>query len=604
MAFNNLQNTVANINSGLISGEIKKVLNKPLDVSVSDFVSNLSGYNDISTLGGASNILSAIKADYTLRGNLDEWLFRHYLEDEGISFERNYLTSYDSTPSDNEDPVSFGFDIIIDYANSPLFNGSVENFITNVGADIQELNSRLNLIKQFKSQFFKFFKIDTPGSLSETPPIYTAGKQKARTYYIKKITGLDDLSESINYDAPKQFVDFGKQYLTLTLNEDVTINMGYLASLYRILTWSRLNGKKMFPDNLLRFDMSIIVTESRKFNRVKKNGNGNGYDQFADVISRYIYRIYECQMFFEKLSHDDSIDMTKLDLSEGFDFRIAYKYSTLKFEWLKKYDFQNGLVSQLGTSVLNNLYANLSAVNPSDTNTANLDGTKIFPQIGNYAFNKMNLENLKKVDNSIQNVSDNDGVYHSDSGLRDSYDNTLRDKLLQKTIDNIKQNINSKTGTLLSGFTDDGWSYNIPAYQLNKDSILGSSLIGIINSVIGNFNSGFTDDGWTYNIPAYYINRTLNSLNNTIETALGSANISLSTTQGGINNPSNTFDGIQIDAETWLSEHAELRTNSVFVQNGFGADGYEYNLDAWASNEAESQNKNYVTPNDRIYTGR
>ena len=147
-------NTVGNINSGLVSDPIKGILDKKLDISVSDFITSLSGYNSDTTLGGINNILSAIKADYTLRGNLDEWLFRHYLEDEGISFNDSYWTSYESTPPDNEDPVSFGFDIIIDYANSPLFNGSVENFITKVGVGIPELQSRADLIKQFKSQFF------------------------------------------------------------------------------------------------------------------------------------------------------------------------------------------------------------------------------------------------------------------------------------------------------------------------------------------------------------------------------------------------------------------------------------------------------------------
>ena len=49
----------------------------------------------------------------------------------------------------------------------------------------------------------------------------------------------------------------------------------------------------MFPDNLLRFDMEIVVTESRKYNAVSKNDKSTttSLDQYADVISRYKYNI-------------------------------------------------------------------------------------------------------------------------------------------------------------------------------------------------------------------------------------------------------------------------------------------------------------------------
>ena len=195
-----------------------------------------------------------------------------------------YLSSFVETDTDNEDPISFGYDLIIDYDTSPLFNGAVEDFINNFSS-YAEISSRLDILSSFKQQFFKFFKIDSQNLL---------GLDEPRTYYLQKISGLNELSESISSDKSKQFVDYGKDYITLTLREDVSVNTGYLAALYKLLTWSRVHGKKMIPDNLLRFDIEIVITEARRFNRVVKNSDST-LNQYADLISRYKYKLYECQ---------------------------------------------------------------------------------------------------------------------------------------------------------------------------------------------------------------------------------------------------------------------------------------------------------------------
>jgi hypothetical protein len=543
---------------------------------------DLPGYNGNSIEEGALNILESIKIDYSLRENLDEWLFRHYLEDLGISYPQGYLSSVNSTPSDNEDPVSFGYDIIINYANSPLFNGAIEDFC-NKFSSVKEINSRLGIIYEFKQQFFKFFKIDSPKlSANDAPPpfynINGRSPQRARTYYIKKIAGLDRLSESINSDSPIQFVNYGKDYLTLTLNEDVTVNMGYLASLYRMLSWSRLNGKNMFPENLLRFDMAIVVTEARKFNRVDSGV------EYADVISRYIYQVYECQMFFEKLSHEDTIDMTKLEASDGFDLRINYKYATLQFDWLKNYDFANKLVSTDYNSplaILNNSLSDLTTIPPNFTN--------IFALFNSTLQTTTNQEDLNEIPTSGSPDRTIYGIYHSDSGWRDSSrttsqdwqddKNTIRYQLLEKTLTNIKTNLSKNTGTVLSGFTEDGWSYNIPAYNqnLNQNSFLGSLLGGVIRSVLSGVNSGFTEDGWQYNLAAYYVNRTFNRLNNTLANALGVGGVNVSSAMPGINIPAFTYAGLQLDSEDWLATHTQVRNSQIAPKLTLGPEGWKIN---------------------------
>lgn len=562
-----IQNIVGNINSGLLKdGDIRKgILLRPLDISLSDFIPTIPGYAADKTItSGAEDVLSSIKIDYSLRENLEEWLFKHYLEDIDVSYPRGYLSSY-KTPDDNEDPISFGYDVIINYDTSPFFNGSIENFCdADFVAGITEIQTRKNLIEEFKKQFFKFFKVDTPSTVgAEKYSVNNRTPQKVRTYYIRKIVGLDKLSETINSDSPLQFTNYGKDYLSLTLYEDVTLNMGYLATLYRMLSWSRLHGKNMFPENLLRFDMNIVVTEARRFDRSDENGN-----QYADVISRYVYQLYECQMFFERLTHEDTIDMTKLDLSEGFDIKINYKYATLKFEWLKNYDFSNKQISELNNSIiLNNRYSNLNTTPSDETNNAVISDNNITATSRTYDFNQIPA--------SLGSNPSIYGYYHSDSGLRDGT-STLRDKLLEKTIQNIKDNTNRNIGVIVSGFIDSGWSYNIKEYQKIHSSTRPSLLLDIINTFATAINSGFTDGGWTINLAAWYLNRTFNRLNNTILNALG-LNSSLNTTKPGSYINSFSSDGFLINSEDYKSMRGQFINSRIVPTLINGPRGWRIN---------------------------
>jgi hypothetical protein len=77
-------------------------------------------------------------------------------------------------------------------------------------------------------------------------------------YYLKKVAGLKNLSESNTGDTKKYLVDYRKDLITLDFNEDVTLSIGTLAHLYKLLYWSKPNGKSIIPENLLRFNCDII----------------------------------------------------------------------------------------------------------------------------------------------------------------------------------------------------------------------------------------------------------------------------------------------------------------------------------------------------------
>lgn len=279
------------------------------------------------------------------------------------------LASFTNTPYENNDPVTYGFEIVIDAISSPLLNGSVEDFIAQFSY-ISEIASKGIVIDDFKRQFSKIFKTkgspktmsysdsdvlinsqrngqimasNTTGLLSSyagaetnTKHLYRSGKKAYMSYYLQKIDGLSKLIESNTSDAKNYLTDYGKDVIKLTFLEDVSATMGALAHLYKLLYWSKPNGKNLIPENLLRFNCDIIVSECRNFNRVRKASKTGDLEIIKDNVSRYIYQLRECQFYFNTMPHDDSIDMGNIkqygDGAGIYEVTFDYKYSSTKFE--------------------------------------------------------------------------------------------------------------------------------------------------------------------------------------------------------------------------------------------------------------------------------
>jgi hypothetical protein len=249
--------------------------------------------------------------------------------------------SYSSVAA-KEDPVIFGFDIFIRAQESPLFSSSLQDSVSTFLASTvvtgnDEMNARGQVWQDFKSAFFDFFRNET---LYDTP--FTAGgaanndntSNSRFYYYLKKVSGLSNLVEQNSGDTAKSFIDYGKDMIKLEFTEDVTLRIGRLAQLYKSLYWSRLNGKTMIPENLLRFDCDIIISEVRNFAKVKKSlSSGKDLDIIRDNVNRYVYTLYECQLFFDKMGHPDEIDLGgPKDMFTGYNIGFNYKFSTCRLD--------------------------------------------------------------------------------------------------------------------------------------------------------------------------------------------------------------------------------------------------------------------------------
>jgi hypothetical protein len=263
------------------------------------------------------------------------------------------LDTFNGTPYEQNDPVIFGFDIIIDDVTSPLLNGSVLDFLRNYN-NVSEISSRIPVYEDFKQQFIKFFK--TKSTVSINPETTTISKMRQPStpeapsrdnffqdmnkkaymnYYLKKVAGLDKLIEQNTPSAKKFLVDYNKDIISLSFSEDVTLSVGTLAHLYKLLYWSKPNGKGIVPENLLRFNCDIIVSEVRNYKRVIKGIENNEIKVIKDNVSRYVYSLRECQFYFNTLPHGADVDMggTPTAFGEGaYTVQFDYKYSTVKLE--------------------------------------------------------------------------------------------------------------------------------------------------------------------------------------------------------------------------------------------------------------------------------
>jgi hypothetical protein len=307
------------------------------------------------------------------------------------------LRNFSSSSWENQDPVVYSFQVVIDALSSPLLNGSVEEFIDTY-PNVSEIQSRRRVIYDFKMQFQKLFK--TKGKIEcrqkeidlyDNEALYSdygssylnqyanadnpqgsklkrRGKRAYLAHYLYKIDGLHKLNESNTPETKKFLVDYGKDIITLTFNEDVSGTMAALSHLYKMLYWSKPLGKGVIPENLLRFNCDIVVTEVRNFNRIRnamavsdKDISRNIYkiQTLKDNVSRHIYSLKECQFYFDTPSHETSIDNSQIKVYEGFDVKFDYKYSTLKFDkWVsdpnlfgRYVGYNNGALWRLGNKM-------------------------------------------------------------------------------------------------------------------------------------------------------------------------------------------------------------------------------------------------------------
>lgn len=228
-----------------------------------------------------------------------------------------------NTASFYEDPTYLGYNIKIDMDSSPLFNygdnidtqkpSSALNFIKRY-SNIPDIANREPIWNEFVTKFTDFFG----NSLFSNP--------MRKSHYIESITGLEKLTQ--------KFVKYREDKLTIQLTEDVSLRSSYLAELYNNLCYSYKEQRYLIPENCLRFDMMIEITDIRSFKILNPNFNGDPNDSRFIINNdppRMIYTLHDCNLdFFASSSFEDSIALA------GYNNKMNTTPSVLKFDIIYK----------------------------------------------------------------------------------------------------------------------------------------------------------------------------------------------------------------------------------------------------------------------------
>jgi len=140
-----------------------------------------------------------------------------------------------------------------------------------------------------------------------------------KSYYIDSITGLDKLSAKM--------VKYPEDKLTIQLSEDVSLRASYLAELYNNLTYSYKNQRYLIPENCMRFDMMIEITDMRIFRILDSDDEGNLKSIVNGDPPRIIYTLHDCTLDFS-----NSIPFQAGIVQGGFNAGAPSSFSVLSFD--------------------------------------------------------------------------------------------------------------------------------------------------------------------------------------------------------------------------------------------------------------------------------
>jgi len=260
--------------------------------------------------------------------------------DEDVNTFRNILfNDFNNDPYEQyEDPLILGFKVGFN-PNSPFFNGStvgddissspfnsIRYFFDKYGfggdAPIDEIATRYEWYLEFKRKLFTIFE----KNITEGQPVYN------KPYYINKISGLNNLN--------KKIIKYGDDKLTITLNEDVRMIAWYLSELYNNLVYSYKNKRYMIPENLLRFDMNIQISDMRnhifptgKLQPELREDQNKLFKYEISPKSTIMFTLHDCSFnFFNSYNFSDDIIQAGYGASmpsqSELQFDIIYKSVT------------------------------------------------------------------------------------------------------------------------------------------------------------------------------------------------------------------------------------------------------------------------------------
>ena len=282
------------------------------------------------------------KADWEIIGKKNEISDFYGLERQGHmnSFVEEAF-KYSLNIDDYEDPTYLMFNTKFLSDTSPLFNyGNFANNPTGASGDttFQRNSSAPTILDKYKNIdemairipiYYEFIELLTSifsTTFHSTPWV--------KSYYIEMITGLDKLNaKMVKYD------DKNGDKITIQLSEDVAMRATYLAEMYNNLCYSFKDQRYMIPDNCLRFDLMIEITDIRLF-KIFDGLDDNDIKKFSvnNNPPSIIYTLYDCNFdFFQSQAFDAGLQVGGVSSAAdkkaaNLSFDIKYKSISREFK--------------------------------------------------------------------------------------------------------------------------------------------------------------------------------------------------------------------------------------------------------------------------------
>ncbi len=333
------------------------------------------------------------------------------------------LKSYKS--SNFDDPTYLGFNVMFDTASSPLWNyGDYEAFsLTTQGknsvgsflgkySNIPDIANRMPIYLELLKTLDRYFN----RTLDEGFP----QNRWKKAYYIETITGLDKLSSKM--------VKYGEDKINIALSEDVSLKTTYLAELYNNLIYSYKEQRYVMPENTLRFDLIIEVTDIRIFKLLLNNSDGGLTSTINNDPPRIVYTLQDCNFDFSKsIPFDAAISMagygSKASTTPaGLNFDIKYK--SIKKEFKSSLIGATALtINNKADQLINNTI--LSQISLLENNIISDKQTQVKVQQENFSYSNR-LSPLKDLNGEKPSLVDK-----LKGNLKDGLDN-YKDKLIRK----------------------------------------------------------------------------------------------------------------------------------------------------------------------------
>ena len=239
----------------------------------------MATFNDTEEFGLINNILKP-------RGYNDSFL-RKFIKPDTRVTSGNGVTSLD-------DPTYLGFSLSFDIT-SPLFNGGIgtnnqpvsdPSFLNTLGnvqftpektgltiIEQQDANTPLlNSSQESGSSAISYLeKIGETGRVNYLKAFIQGLREisTTRPYYFQSIEGLSEAWTNHTDFTVDPYKGSGDEGITIGCLEAVDLKLTALFSLYKMAVYDSRYSRQVIPNNLLRFDVTVYVSEIRQFKKVR-----------------------------------------------------------------------------------------------------------------------------------------------------------------------------------------------------------------------------------------------------------------------------------------------------------------------------------------------